>query len=156
MIDDPFLDAWHRQLRGVHRQVRDTIAERDTEAINWVPAPGTNSAAVLVVHTLGSEAEVLDVVRGIANARDRASEFQVDALSAGDLLALLDAADGRLEEFAASVTADDLRAERERPAAAGRLGARAGSFWLVNAYGHAREHLGHLQLTLQIFDRRVS
>ena len=25
-------------------------------------------------------------------------------------------------------------------------------FWLVNSYGHAREHLAQLQLTKQLFD----
>ena len=40
---------------------------------------------------------------------------------------------------------------RVRPSAVRNRAPRTGLFWLLNSYGHAREHLAQLQLTEQLF-----
>ena len=100
---------------------------------------------MLVVHTLGSEGEVYRIVANVPSDRDRLAEFQV-AESESDLLAQLDAADALIDDLAGKITAADLEASRPRR----HNPPETGLHWLVTNYGHAREHLAHIQLTKQL------
>ncbi len=121
---DPVVAKIAEQFQVVHGLLRDEVRDLSVEELNWKPAPETNSIAVLVVHTLGSEAEVLRVAANVPGERDRPAEFQVTASDA-----------------------EDLAAERPR----GDRPPETGLHWLLTNYGHAREHLGHIQLTRQLY-----
>ncbi len=136
-------------FRQVHAELREAVRGLDAEALNWTPGPKTNSIAVLVVHTLGSEAEVLRTVAGVAGERDRDAEFRSRAETAEELARALDEGDAYLDEMAARITAEDLAAERPR----GDRPPQPGLYWLVSNYGHAREHLAHVQLTRQLYEQ---
>ena len=137
-------------FRGVHAGLRDVVRGLDAAALNWAPAPDTNSIAALVVHTIGSEQEVLRTVRALAGERDRPAEFRATAGAADDLVARLDDADRYLDEVAAAMTPEDLAAVRPR----GDRPPQTGLYWLISNYGHAREHLAHAQLTRQLHEAR--
>src|SRR5215207_9472705 len=107
---DPVVEKIAEQFQVVHGHLRDHVRDLSVEELNWKPAPEANSIAVLVVHTLGSEAEVLRVVADVPNVRDR---------------------------------------DAERPR--GERGPQTGLHWLVTNYGHAREHLAHIELTKQLY-----
>ena len=62
---DPVVAKIAEQFRVVHGLLRDEVRDLSVEELNWKPAPETNSIAVLVVHTLGSEAEVLRVAANV-------------------------------------------------------------------------------------------
>ena len=134
------------QLRSVHHQLRELVRSMDHDALNWKPHPEANSIAVLVVHTLGSEREMIRAVRSITSERDRTSEFVAEA-EAADLLALLDQADADLDEHIPAISADDLIQLRPR----GDRPPRPGLEWLVTNYGHTREHLSQIELTKQLY-----
>jgi len=137
-------------FHAVHDEMRNQVRGLDHGTLNWHPLPKANSIAVLVVHTLGSEREVLLSVRKQPSERDRESEFKVEA-EAADLLALLDQADRDLDEHLGSLTAadlDELRPRGDRPP-------RPGLQWLLHNYGHAREHLAQIELTKQLYDSRT-
>lgn len=136
--------------RGVHQQFREIVDGLEDDALDWSPGPDMNSIAVLVIHTLGSELDTLCLVRGLASDRDRDAEFRVSGSTKADLLAALDLGDQRLAEHAAAITDDDLAAIRDRP---GR-DPQTGLHWLINNYGHAREHLGHTSMTVQLLRQR--
>lgn len=136
-------------FRSVHQQLREIVRDRDDEALNWSPGPDLNSIAVIVVHTLGSELDTLLFVRDLKSDRDRDAEFQVHANDADMLLDAIDRADAALMEHAPAITASDLEATRSRP---GRE-PQTGLHWLLNNYGHAREHLGHLHVTVQLLQQ---
>lgn len=142
---EPVVAKITEQFKVVHDELRREVRGMDTGSLNWKPAPETNSIAVLVVHTLGSEAEVFRIVANVPSVRDREAEFQV-AESEADLLAKLDEADALLDELAAQITAEDLEATRPRR----QNPPETGLHWLVTNYGHAREHLAHIQLTRQL------
>ncbi len=147
---DPVVATVAELFRAVHDRLRDEVRGMDREALNWAPGPETNSAAALIVHTLGSEAEVLRAVRAVPGERDRDAEFRVQAGTADDLIARLDAADALLAEMAAGITPEDLAAMRPR----GDRPPQTGLSWLISNYGHAREHLGHIELTKQVYGAR--
>ena len=48
--------------RETHQRMREVVTGLNSDALQYTPAPETNSIAVLVVHTLGSEAEALRIV----------------------------------------------------------------------------------------------
>jgi hypothetical protein len=142
---EPVVAKITEQFKVVHDEFRKEVRGMDTESLNWKPAPETNSIAVLVVHTLGSEAEVYRIVANVPSERDRDAEFKV-AETEADLLAHLDAADSLIDELAAQITASDLETSRPRR----QNPPETGLHWLVTNYGHAREHLAHIQLTKQL------
>jgi hypothetical protein len=135
---------------SVHEQIREQIRGLDSGTLNWKPLPLANSIAVLVVHTLGSEREVIHAVRSQTTARDRPGEFRAE-VEVAELLALLAQADRELDEQLGAVTAADLTEPRPR----GDRPPRPGLDWLVSNYGHAREHLAQIELTKQLYDSRT-
>ncbi len=134
---------------SVHEKLREQVRGLDHGTLNWSPLPKANSIAVLIVHTLGSEREMIRSLRMIATERDRDSEFKVEAEPA-DLLALLDRADQELDEHLGALTVADLTEPRPR----GDRPPRPGLEWLLSNYGHAREHLAQIELTKQLYDSR--
>jgi hypothetical protein len=134
----------------LHDKLREQVRGMDAGTLNWKPLPLANSVAVLVVHTLGSEREMIRAVRSLPTERDRDSEFRAEA-EAADLLALLDDVDRELGEHLAAVTAADLTELRPR----GDRPPRPGLDWLLSNYGHAREHLAQVELTKQLYDSRT-
>ena len=144
---DPVVEKIAEQFQVVHSQLRDEVRDLSVKELNWKPAPDTNSIAVLVVHTLGSEAEVLRVAAKAPNVRDRDAEFRVSDLTADDLVRELDQADSYLEAMAPRITAENLAESLPR----GDRPPETGLHWLVTNYGHAREHLAHIQLTKQLY-----
>jgi hypothetical protein len=148
---DPTVAIVAELFKEVHGAIRKVVADLDAEALAWTPGPETNSLAVLVVHTLGSEAAVLRLVRGLPSVRDRDAEFVVRPATATDLLAQIDEADALLDEHANAITGEDLVAIRERP----DRDPQVGIHWLISNYGHAREHWAHMQLTKQLYRQRT-
>src|SRR4051794_4945676 len=144
---DPVVAKIAEEFQVVHGLLRDEVRDLSVEELNWKPAPETNSTAVLVVHTLGSEAEVLRVAANVPGERHRPAEFRVSASNAEDLIKEIDEADAYIEAMAPRITAEDLAATRPR----GDRPPETGLHWLLTNYGHAREHLAHIQLTKQLY-----
>ena len=138
-------------LRGIHKRMRDVVGGLDRDALNWKPHPDANSIAVLITHTLESEREMLGAVRGVMVPRSRPSEFLVHK-EPGELLEMLDRAGAWLVEQTNGISGADLLALRPR----GEDPPQPGLNWLLTNYGHAREHLAHMELTRQLSDTRKS
>jgi hypothetical protein len=147
---DGFAATFVSLYRQVHDQLRNEVSGLNKSAMSWVPGPDTNSISTLVVHLLGSETEVLQIVRGLPANRDRASEFSARVEDPQELLSRIDTTDRLLEELGPQVTDEDLATLRVRPNAVRNRTPRTGLFWLLTSYGHACEHLAHLQLTKQL------
>ena len=141
-------------FRQLHQELRDEVAGLTDDALNWVPTPGANSIATIVTHLVGSETETLRSVAGVACERDRDAEFAQRRRTSADLLLLLDEADGLLVEVWPRMERRRLTAEIPLPTLPSDE-LRPGLTWLVANYGHAREHVGQVQLTNQLY-RRVA
>lgn len=136
-------------FRQVHEQLRQELDGLDDYALNWIPAPGANSIATIITHLVGSEAETLRCVAGVECERDRDAEFIGYGLTMRDVLALLDGADRLITELEPRIDASGLTAVFPLPTLPAEE-VRPGLTWLVGNYGHAREHVGHVQLTRQL------
>ena len=138
-----------RALRNMHTKMRELIKGLDRDALSWKPHSEANSIAVLITHTLLSERELLGAVRGVKVQRDRPSEFVSEA-DQDQLLEMLDQADAWLSQQTETMSGRDLLAERPRSDDSSQLGL----VWLLISYGHAREHMAHMELTKQLLDGR--
>jgi hypothetical protein len=137
--------------RQVHQRMRAELERCEPALLHLTPAPETSSIAVLVLHTLGSEGDVLRAVAGRPSSRDRSTEFNVSAADVDrtGLHARLAEADRLLDELRPLITAERLAMTIERPPRP----SRSGLGWLIENHGHAREHLAHLELTRQFLQR---
>jgi hypothetical protein len=134
----------------VHDQIRGEISDLDDAGLNWLPSAGANSIATIVTHLIASEAETLRCVAGIACERDRDPEFSRSPQRLAETLSDLDAADRLIEELAPGINPHRLRAVFSLPTLPVD-DRRTGLTWLVGNYGHAREHIGHIQLTKEVY-----
>lgn len=144
---DPIIAKVAEQFKAVHGQLRDEVRGLSVDELNWKPAPETNSIAALVVHTLGSEAEVWRVAANVPGTRDRPAEFMASAETPDELIRQLGHGDAYVDDMAPRISAEDLAAVRPR----GDRPPQTAFHWLLTNYGHAREHLAHIQLTKQLY-----
>jgi DinB superfamily len=135
----------------LHRQLRDVVSGLDADALNWVPTPGANSIATIITHVVGSEAETLRSLAGLACDRDREAEFEVRESTRDQVLELLDEADDLIAAVTALIGVERLESGLTLPTLPVDE-ARLGLTWLVGNYGHAKEHLGHVELTRQLYE----
>ncbi len=135
-----------RAFQELHEKLRGQVRDLDPGTLNWRPLPKANSVAVLVTHIIGSETEMIRSVRLVPTQRDREAEFHVES-DAQRLLEMIDAADKELAEHISALTEADLHEPRAR----GDRSPEPGLYWLITNYGHAREHLGHVELTRQLY-----
>lgn len=136
-------------FRELHQQLRDELDDLADGDLNWVPVPEANSIATIVTHLVGSEAETLRSVAGSSHERDREAEFAQSTRTKDEILLLLEDADRLLNELSTQIDLNrlsDLISLPTLPAEEVCPGLR----WLVGNYGHAREHLGQIQLTKQL------
>jgi uncharacterized damage-inducible protein DinB len=145
-----FVEAFVEHYRAAHQTLVSEIGVLSDEAINWIPCEGANSIAVLVTHLLGNEVESLNVVTGAPSGRNRPAEFAVRAATSDQLLTLINQADATLEELGTRIQPNELEASFVRPAALDQT-PRPGIFLLLHSVTHAREHLGQILLTKQLY-----
>ena len=129
----------------------ETIADLDDEAVNWKPpAPGANSLLVLVTHALGSaEQHVVGEAAGKTVVRNRDAEFASKGGSA-HLAARATEVRRRIDE---AIVGLDGRLDEEReppfrrwPGARGTVRDR-----LIHSISHTAEHVGHAQVTRDLY-----
>jgi hypothetical protein len=138
-----------------HQDMREIVAGRDAEALNWRPGPETNSLAVLVIHLLGAEHSCVTTALGRPIDRDRDAEFDFVATGPDELLAEIDRIDALLPDLIDQLTAEDLEANRTRPN--DRLDReRPGIWWLLHSMRQSREHIGQMMLTIQLYDQQFA
>ena len=136
-------------LRG---QMGDLVAGLPAEALNWRPIQGkgelsANSLAGLVAHSTGAERFwIVEVVGGGPATRNRAAEFVSEASSPKDVVHwLADTAQQTRKVLAglSDTDLDSLRQVEDQP-----LPVR---WCLLHVVDHTALHLGHMQITRQLW-----
>ena len=139
-----------RLFSQVHDLVREELKNLDDTGLNWIPTAGANSIATIIIHLVGSEAETLKSVAGVHCERNRDAEFTGPRRSIREVLAELEQADALLTELGPRIDEEVLEGEFPLPTLPDSE-RRSGLTWLVGNYGHAREHVGQIQLTKQLY-----
>lgn len=140
-------------FRQLHQQLRDELDGLHEDALNSVPLPGANSIATIITHLVGSEAETLQCVAGITCERNRNAEFVGLRRTRPEVLRLLEEADSLIVELGPRINTGRLVAQFPLPTCPPEE-VRTGLTWLIGTYGHSREHVGQIQLTIQLLKGR--
>jgi uncharacterized damage-inducible protein DinB len=138
-------------LRG---DIRNAVRELNNEGSNWHPLPeGTNSIYAILTHLMGADKFwVFQVISGKTVPRDREAEFH----SSGDISELLirwekhwaeiESILGKLSQAQLSeVRPVPFRPEPKEPVTL--------QWIILHLISHYATHLGHIQLTRQLWDQ---
>ena len=122
-----------------------------TEALDWTPGPDMNSLGVLAIHVAGAERYWIgDVVGRDPSDRDRSAEFRARGLDAAALKAHLAETLVHSQGVLEGLALPDLEASRVSP----RNGREFTVAWcLAHALEHTALHLGHMQITRQLWEQ---
>jgi uncharacterized damage-inducible protein DinB len=151
------LDSYLQRIEDLRGQVRALIADLSAVALNWRPTENveehaTNSLAVLAAHVAGAEHFwITEVIGGRLTTRDRDAEFKVQATDASELIRRFDAVEAETRAVFSALYAADLEGTRE--ARGKTVAVRWG---ILHVIDHTALHLGHMQITYQLWRGGVS
>ena len=137
---------------------KDFVASFDglpAEALDWIPGEEMNSFVILVVHTTAAARYWIgDVPLGEPSGRQRSEEFKAQGLSSDELKARF----ATLETYVAGAlerlnVADLGKTIRYNHPMNGAQETTIGSA-LLHALDHTALHLGHAQITRQLWEQR--
>lgn len=140
--------------------LRDAVDGLPPEALDWRPAPGTNSVTVLVTHSITSTRFWLGNGAGrigsiIAyRAGERARSFEESGGTAEKLVAVIDAFAAEADAMLAAANEDALTARIDWTAEDAKEPVREGVEALFRALTHLREHVGQVQLMRDLWMSR--
>jgi uncharacterized damage-inducible protein DinB len=148
---EPYFNDYLDRLSLMHAELNAALQGLPQAALDWTPAPGANSLAVLVVHTAGAERYLIgDCVLGEPSGRDREAEFRLRDLPAEALEQRLDDSLAYIQQVLAGLTLQDLTALRPWP----RQHRQVTVGWLLShLLAHTAIHAGHAQVTRQWWEQ---
>jgi uncharacterized damage-inducible protein DinB len=147
-----FFDDLFDRFHEIHSDLLKAVDGLPAEALDWVPGAEMNSINVLVVHLAGAEKFWIGAVAlGEPTDRVREEEFQAHGLTAEELKQRLAAADEYARQALPRFTLADLETVRKSP----RNEKTFTVGWcLLHALEHSALHLGHIQLTRQLWGQK--
>jgi hypothetical protein len=143
-----FADYLER-LEGLQRKLHQDVRDLPAEAMDWLPGPQMNSVAVLLAHSTGVLREGIDIALGDPPGRVRAQEFQTRGVVSAEMLRRLDAVIDYARGALPRLGLEDLDKKREDDD-----GPISCGWALLHALEHAYLHLGHLQVTCQLWRQK--
>lgn len=137
---------------------RDFIAAFDdlpAEALDWVPGADMNSFCVLVVHTAGSgRFWIGDAALDDPSNRDREAEFRAKGLTHDALKARFAAFEDYVRAGLERVSLADMDVVHTLHNHRGEVIQVTAGWALLHALEHTGLHLGHAQITRQMWEQR--
>lgn len=154
---EPTFAAAFNLARQLFDEFTETVRSLPAEALDWRPAPGASSVAQLAAHVASSTpfwfaaavGERRDIIGYRRGERERA--FETVGASADELSGMLRAAVRELERLAALGQPHHLGRVIEWEDDDGSAPKLTGAEALFRAVSHVREHLGHAQLTRDVW-----
>ncbi len=135
-------------------QIREVIQNLNDEAVNWSPLPkDTNSIYAMLCHLGGSEEYwIRQVIGGESIDRDRGAEFH----TSGHLSKIVDRWEkvGRISEnILSNLSSSQLGESRTLTPTTGVVSYTV-RWCILHTISHYAIHLGHIQLTQQLWEQR--
>ena len=150
----PVFADYLKELEALYTDAAKAINGVPQEALDWVPAPGTNAIAVLIAHMTGAQRFLVgDMIGDIPSNRNRQAEFDAKGLDQAALTAMMSHAMSVSRDTLAKLTLADL-ALTQPHVKDGR--SFTTTFALNHALAHCGVHVGHIQMTRQMWDMKKS
>jgi uncharacterized damage-inducible protein DinB len=139
-------------FQNLHSQMEEAFLDLPQEGLDWIPGEEMNSISVLTMHTAGATRFLVgEIVLGLPSERDREAEFNSKGVPAEDLQKQLRGALKVIEEALDQLDMQDLEAVRTSP----RDGRELTVGWCIaHAFEHTAQHLGHMQMTRQMWEQK--
>lgn len=151
-MQEPFV-TYLSLFETLHQQAIEVIDGLSAEALDWVPGPEMNSITVLVVHTAASQRYWIgDVAMQEPSGRTRSAEFVAEGLTDEELQQRLAAVLDYTRRVIGRLNVEDLSATRISPMQGSE---HSVSYALLHALEHTAQHVGHIQLTRQLWEQHV-
>jgi uncharacterized damage-inducible protein DinB len=148
------MENYLQRLDDLHKQVLEVISGVPSDGLNFEPIhlpqlQVSNSLAELTAHIAGAEHFWIgEVIAKMPPTRDRDAEFKTKVRGSNDLVAKINTVSGETHAILAALNPADLDSEREVDE---RL---VPVRWaILHVIDHTALHLGHMQLTYQIWAR---
>jgi len=148
-VKDQFFADYLERLEDLQHRLHKAVRDLPAEAMDWSPGPEMNSVAVLLAHIVGVLHEGMDIALGDPPGRVRAQEFQTRGVLSAEMLRRLDAVIDYARGALPRLGVEDLAKVRKD-----EDGTITCGWALLHALEHAYLHLGHLQLTCQMWRQR--
>jgi uncharacterized damage-inducible protein DinB len=146
-----FFDDLNGRFHELHSNLVNAIQDLPEEALDWIPGTDMNSIAVLIVHLTGAETYLFGVALDEPPERDREAEFTVHDLSLKYILDRIKNAEEYIGRGLKRLTLRDLESLHISP----RRGTQVSTAWcILHSMEHTATHLGHIQLTRQLWEQR--
>jgi len=154
-----YFEDYADRLLSLHNDYKKAIGGLSVEALDWVPGADMNSLCVMIVHATAVERFMVgDMVALISSNRVRASEFQAKGMDEAVLVKRLDDTLAFVRDTVSKLALEDLIAVRELPPGATKppttLETLTVGWALMQALSHTGLHLGHAQITRQLWDQQ--
>ncbi len=153
------METTHAAALAVIRQsiemFREALRGLPDRAMDWTPAQGMSPFAVLVAHTCNSLRFFVAIGCGRPGSLQayregpRAASFDVHGTTVAKALTDLDQVERDLSDLLSGGTPSDLEAIIEWPEEPATV--MTGTEALFRSVGHLREHVGHAQLTRDLW-----
>ncbi len=146
------LENYLQRIDSLHTQIYALLTGLSVDALNWRPvqnieSDATNSLAALTAHIAGAERFwIAEVIGRFAPTRDRDAEFATRVDRPEDLTDLLARTGRETCAILSALEAADLDGHRE---VEGRVVPVRWS--ILHVIDHTALHLGHMQLTYQLW-----
>jgi uncharacterized damage-inducible protein DinB len=146
-----FFDELYVRFHELHTDLLQTIDGLPQEALDWMPGNDMNSINALVAHLTGAERFLIGMVVDEAPIRDREAEFKTQGLNINELKALITGTDEIVQKVLMRIKLDDLDSKHINP----RNQKTITTAWgILHALEHTAIHMGHVQITRQLWEQR--
>lgn len=150
---ETFFEDYLERLHRLHRDIEEAFTGLPQEALDWAPLNDSNSITVLVTHLTGAERYWIgDVAAQDSSNRNRSAEFEVKGLGATALQQRLQNNENYARQVLENMRVVDLGQERFAPLTDRTCTV---SWALLHALEHTALHLGHLQITRQLWEQKA-
>ena len=148
----PFYETLFDRFHELHAEIKQALDALPAGALDWKPGVEMNSVSVILSHIIGAERFLIgDVVMGEPSNRDREAEFHVAGVDKQNLLQRLTTTEDYLKGALEKLSLADLETQRIHP----RHGNQVSVAWaILHALEHAATHVGHIQLTVQMWQNK--
>jgi DinB family protein len=144
----PIIEVVQRKLNGQAERYGKVVDGLPDDALDWRPGnEETNSVAQLVRHVTAVQGMLLGRALGESPAYDHAHSLRNDPATKEELRGLIADAKTKKDEQLARLDSMDMSEMLDNNRA-------LRAYLIIHTAGHGHEHLGHAELTKQLWEQR--